>query len=127
MTKAKGLSRREREVMDIVHSLENATAAQIQERMTKAPTNAAVRSILRILVERKQLKFEQDGPRYIYSASAPATAVRQSALKHMLTTFFGGSVEGTIAALLEMEEGKLTENERARVKKMIEQVEKEGR
>ena len=121
------LSRREREVMDIVHAHGQATATQIREHMDRPPTNAAVRSILRILVERNHLTYEQQGPRYVYSATEPAQRVRRSALRHVLRTFFGGSVEGAMAALLEMEESKLTDEDRDRVKRMIERAAEEGR
>jgi len=120
-------SRREREIMDIVHAQGKATASTIQEHMDDAPTNAAVRYTLRTLVERGHLVFEQDGPRYLYSPTMPVKAAGSTALKHVLTTFFGGSVEGTIAALLDLDETRLTEEEQQRVRKMIEQVEKEGR
>lgn len=127
MTHVPPLSRREREVMDIVHAHGQVTAKQIRAQMADPPTNAAVRSILRILVERRHLTYTQQGPRYVYSATAPAQAVRRSALKHVLQTFFGGSVEGAMAALLELEESKLTEAERARIKQLIAQAEAEGR
>ncbi len=113
--------------MDIVHAQGQVTAKQIRAHMAEPPTNAAVRSILRILVERGHLTFEQDGPRYVYSATAPAQTARRSALKHVLKTFFGGSVEGAMAALLDLEESKLSGEERARIKQLIEQADQEGR
>lgn len=112
--------------MDIVHALGEATAARIREAMADPPTNAAVRSILRILVEKGHLTFEEDGPRYVYSPSAPQKA-RRSALRHVLRTFFGGSVESAMAALLELEEGALTPEDRARMKRLIDRAAKEGR
>ncbi len=127
MTGVPSLSRREREVMDIIHELERATAAQVRDRMAEPPTNAAVRSILRILLEKEHLTYEQDGPRYLYSPTAAPLRARSSAMQHVLQTFFGGSVEGAMAALLDMEESKLTADERARIKGLIEQAQKEGR
>ncbi|MDH3733355.1 MAG: BlaI/MecI/CopY family transcriptional regulator [Gemmatimonadota bacterium] len=127
MTDQPPLSRREREVMDIVHEVESATAAQIQERMDDPPTNAAVRSVLRILVEKKHLKYSQDGPRYVYSATVSGKRARRSAMRHVVQTFFGGSVEGAVAALLELEESSFTPAERRRLKKMIDEAAKEGR
>lgn len=120
------LSRREREVMDIVHELERATAAQVRAEMVEPPTDAAVRSVLRILTRKGHLRYEHDGPRYVYSASAPQRA-RRSAMRHVLQTFFGGSVEGAMAALLELESGNLSTAERARLKSLIDQAVKEGR
>lgn len=120
------LTRREREVMDIVHALGEATASQVRDGMADPPTNAAVRSVLRILVDKGHLTYEQDGPRYVYSPMAPQRA-RRSAMGHVLSTFFGGSVENAMAALLELEEGSLTPDERARMKRLIDRAAKEGR
>lgn len=120
------LTRREREVMDIVHAVGAATASRVREAMADPPTNAAVRSILRILVEKGHLTYEQDGPRYVYSPTSPHRA-RRSALRHVLRTFFGGSVESAMAALLELEEGTLTPDDRARIKRLIDRAAKEGR
>lgn len=127
MTAVPSLSRREREVMDIIHELGRATAAQVRGGMAEPPTNAAVRSILRILLEKGHLKFEQEGPRYLYSPTAAPQRARRSAMEHVLQTFFGGSVEGAMAALLDMDESRLTVEERARIKSLIERAQKEGR
>lgn len=121
------LTKRERQIMDIIHELGQATASQVREKMDDAPSNAAVRYTMRTLLERGHLTYEQDGPRYLYSPTAPVKSARKSALKHVLTTFFGGSVEGTIAALLDLDETKLSDAEQERVRKMIEKVQKEGR
>ena len=98
------LSRREREVMDIVHEAGTATAAQIRDRMAEPPTYSAVRSVLRILVNKGHLVSEQDGARYLYSPTVPASRARRSAMRHVVRTFFGGSVEGAVATLLELED-----------------------
>lgn len=127
MTELPSLSRREREVMDIVHESGEATAAHIRERMSHPPTDAAVRSVLRILVDKGHLTFESDGPRYVYSPTAPTQRVRRSAMRHVVQTFFGGSVEGAVAALLTLEESGLTGAERMRIKRMIDEAAEEGR
>lgn len=127
MTDSTPLSRREREVMDIIHQLEEATAAQIQERMEVPPSNGAIRSVLRILVNKQHLAFEQRGPVYVYSPTAPKAAVQKSAARHLLRTFFGGSVQGAIAALLDLEDTQLSAQEQERIKAMIDQAAKEGR
>ena len=127
MTDLPRLSRREREVMDTIHELGDATAAQIRRRMTDPPTDSAVRSVLRILVEKGHLSSEYDGPRYVYSPTVPAQRARTSAMQHVLRTFFGGSVEGAVATLLQLEDGKLTPNERARIKALIDRASEEGR
>ncbi|MEO1367087.1 MAG: BlaI/MecI/CopY family transcriptional regulator [Acidobacteriota bacterium] len=121
------LSRRESEVMDIVHALGEATAAQVQERMDKPPSNGAIRSTLRILAKKGHLEIEERGPRYVYSAAQPKGAVQQSAARHLLQTFFGGSVQGAVAALLSLEDTRLTADEQDRLKAMIDDAAKEGR
>jgi len=121
------LSRREREVMDIVHELGDVTAARIQENMADPPTYSAVRSTLRILVEKGHLVRERDGPRYVYSPTMPARRARRSAMRHVLRTFFRGSVEGAVATLLELRGDDLTPEEHTRIAEMIERAAKEGR
>lgn len=121
------LSRREREVMDIVHELGRATAARIRESMADPPTDAAVRSVLRILVEKGHLARAYDGPRYVYSPTVSALRARRSAMRHVLRTFFGGSVEGAVAMLLQLEDTRLTPDERARIRALIDEASEEGR
>ncbi|MYG81991.1 MAG: BlaI/MecI/CopY family transcriptional regulator [Gemmatimonadetes bacterium] len=113
--------------MDIVHELGVATAAQVQERMSDPPTNSAVRSVLSILVRKGHLVSEYDGPRYVYSHTVPVQRARRSALMHVVRTFFGGSVEGTVAMLLQLEDSRLTPEERARLKALIDRASEEGR
>jgi len=127
MSDLPALSRREREVMDIIHELHEATASQLQERMANPPSNSAIRSILRVLVNKEHLAVSQQGPRYVYSPTEPREQVQRSAMKHLLHTFFGGSVQGAIAALLELEDTELSKQEQARLKKMIDQAAREGR
>src|SRR5436309_13148082 len=106
MARAKpNLSRRENEILDIVYARGHATAAEAREAMQEAPTDAAVRTTLRILVAKGHLRIVQDGPRYDYWPTAPADAARRSELQHLLRTFFGGSTESALATLLEMQPG----------------------
>ena len=121
------LSRRERQVMDITHELGGATAAQIRERMSDPPTDSAVRSVLRILLQKGHLEKEYDGPRFVYSPRIPARAARRSAMRHVLRTFFGGSVEGAVATLIALENHPLDPNERERIMGMIDKASEEGR
>ena len=121
------LSRREREVMDIVHESGAATAAQIHERMAEPPTYSAVRSVLRILVNKGHLVSEQEGVRYLYSPTVPASRARRSAMRHVVRTFFGGSVEGAVATLLELEDTRLGPEERVRIQMLIDEASREGR
>ena len=125
MTEA-GLSRREREVMAIVHRLGRATAAEVRQVMEDAPTDAAVRSTLRILVDKEHLQFDSDGPRYVYHPTMPRTDAGRSALGTLLDTFFDGSTEGAMAALLDLR-GGLDPDEKRRLKKLIDMAEEEGR
>lgn len=122
-----GLSRREREVMDIVHEAGTATAAQIRERMAEPPTYSAVRSVLRILVNKGHLVNEQEGARYLYSPTVPASRARLSAMRHVVKTFFGGSVESAVATLLELVDARLSREERARIEALIDGASREGR
>lgn len=126
MLPERGLSRREREAMEIIHRLGRATAAQVREAMADPPTDAAVRSVLRILVEKGHLEFEYDGPRYVYSPTVPAPAARKSALEKVIRTFFDGSTEGVMAALLESR-GPLTAEDKRRLKEIIDRAAEEGR
>ena len=113
--------------MDIVHRLGRATAAEIRAAMADPPTDAAVRTTLRILVRKGRLKQEYDGPRYVYSPTVEAAAARRSAFRHLLDTFFGGSARGAMAALLEMDDAGLSAPQRRRLKALIDAAEKKGR
>jgi len=121
-----GLSRREREVMEIIHRRGQATAAEVRSEMAEAPTDAAVRSTLRILVRKGHLAIEQDGPRYVYSPTIAPEAARASALDRLVQTFFDGSVEGVMAALIEAR-GSLSPEEKRRLRALIDRAEEEGR
>ncbi len=121
------LSRREREVMDVLYELGGATAAQIRERLADPPSDSAVRSTLRILVGKRHLERTREGRRYVYAPLTPVIRARRSAMHHVVRTFFGGSVEGAVAMLLELGEGDLTPAERQRILAMIDRAEEEGR
>ncbi len=113
--------------MDILYELGSASAARIRKRMADPPTDSAVRSILRILVEKRHLQRKPDGPRYIYFPTASVSQVRRSAMHHVLRTFFGGSIEGGVATLLELRDGDLTPEEHERIRAMIDRAAEEGR
>ncbi len=127
MSELPQLSRREREVMDIVHELEVATGAQIRDRMAEPPTDSAVRSVLRILVKKGHLSSKRDGVRYVYSPCVPISRARRSAMRHVVRTFFGGSVEGAVATLLELEDSSPTPEDRERLRAFIDRASREGR
>lgn len=124
---ASGLSRREREVMDIVYRLGRASAAEVRAGMPQPPTDAAVRTTLRILVRKGRLKQEYDGPRFVYFPTLAREAARRSAFRHLLDTFFGGSARGAMAALVEMEDAGLSPQQRRRLKAMIDEAERKER
>ncbi len=121
------LSRREQEVLDIVYVREHATAAEVRDAMQDPPTDAAVRTTLRILVAKGHLRIEQDGPRYDYWPTVPRAAARRSELQHVLRTFFGGSTESALATLLDLQPGELDDDMRRRLKRVIDKAAKEGR
>ena len=121
------LSRREQEVLDIVYARGHATAAEVREGMLDAPTDAAVRTTLRILVGKGHLRIEQDGPRYDYWPTVPPDAARRSELQHVLRTFFGGSTESALATLLDIRPGGLSDDTRRRLKRLIDRAAKQGR
>jgi predicted transcriptional regulator len=121
------LSRREREVMDILYAKGSATAAEVRADLADPPTDAAVRATLRSLVEKGHLRYEQDGPRYVYRPTTPPGRARRRALERVLRTFFGGSVEGAMATLLELKGSRLSQQEREQLRRMIDAAEKEGR
>jgi predicted transcriptional regulator len=121
------LSRREQEVLDIVYARGHATAAEVRDTMQQAPTDAAVRTTLRILVGKGHLRIEQDGPRYNYWPTVSPRAVRRSELQHVLKTFFGGSTESALATLLDLQSAPLGDAARRRLKQLIDKAAREGR
>jgi len=120
-------SRREQEMMDIIYADSSATAAQVREHMAEPPTDAAVRTTLRSLVAKGHLRIEQDGPRYVYWPTVPRDKARRTELAHVLDTFFGGSAESAMVALLQLKAGDLSDQERERLKLLIDQAASEGR
>lgn len=121
------LAKREKEILDIVYALGSATASEVRNAMDDPPTDAGVRTILRVLVSKKHLRIEQDGQRYVYWPTVPHESAQKSELQHVMRTFFGGSVESTLAALLEVSDGKLDDQQRRKLKRLIDQAAKEGR
>jgi predicted transcriptional regulator len=121
------LSRRERQIMMIIYETGEATANEVMERLPDAPGYSAVRALLRLLVEKGHLFYEQDGPRYLYKPTVPREKASQSALKQVLTTFFGGSTEQAMAALLDLQDTSISEETLERLSKQIEKARREGR
>lgn len=120
-------SRRERQIMDIVYRLGQATAAEVLENMPDPPSYSAVRTMLRLLEDKGVLKHDQDGPRYVYLPTLSRDKARQSALRQLVQTFFDNSTEQTVAALLDMSKSKMSGEELERLSKLIDKARKEGR
>lgn len=121
------LTRRERQIMDIVYRLGRATAAQVQENLPDPPSYSAVRALLRVLEEKEHLRHVQEGPRYVYLPTVPPEKARRSALRRVLRTFFDDSAEKAVAALVTMSASDLSEEELERIRERIEQATEEGR
>ena len=121
------LTRREREIMDILYRRERATAAEVLEDMTDPPTYSAVRALLRILEDEGHVKHVQDGPRYVDLPAVGRSDARKSALSHVVATFFDGSVEQAVATLVESSRTKLSRDELERLAQLIDKAKKEGR
>ena len=121
------LSRRERQIMDIVYELKEATAAQVLERLPNPPSYSSVRALLKVLENKGHLAHKQDGPRYVFSPTVSREKARQTALRHLQKTFFNGSTEEVMAALLDISEDNLSEEDYLRLRALIEKARKEGR
>ena len=123
----KNLSRRERQIMDIIYELGEASAAHVLEKLPSPPSYSAVRALLRILEEKGHLSHRQDGPRYMFAPRVSHKTARENALKHLLQTFFDNSTEKAVAALIDLSEDKLSEKDYYRLLELIEEAKKEGR
>jgi BlaI family penicillinase repressor len=114
-----GLSRREREALDVLHHRGRATAAEVQEALPDAPSYSAVRSILRVLMQKGHVRHEGEGKRYVYLPMEPRPAAAQSALQGVLHTFFGGSLTGAVKAFLSDADADITEQELAQLAELV--------
>lgn len=121
------LSRRERQLMDIIYRLGRGTAAEIREAMPDAPSYSAVRALLRILETKGHLRHEQDGARYIFIPTIPAKDARLGALDQVIDTFFQGSASEAMAALLDNADKRLDRAELNQIARLIAEARKEGR
>lgn len=121
------LSRRERQIMDIVYRHGRATAAEVLARLPSPPSYSAVRAMLRILEEKGHLAHTQDGPRYVYRPTVAPAEARRTALQHVLRTFFGGSASAAMAALLDEAASEVSGEELERLAALIEDAQQNGR
>jgi BlaI family transcriptional regulator, penicillinase repressor len=120
------LSRRERQIMDAIYKRGKATAAEVQQELPEDPNYSTVRAQLRVLEEKGYLRHEEQGLRYVFLPTIPREQARSSALKRLVETFFDGSAEQAVAALLDGSAGKLSEGELARLSGLIDKAKKEG-
>ncbi len=124
---ATDLSRRERQIMDIIYARGRATAAEVMEHLPDPPGYSAVRAMLRNLEDKGHLRHEKAGQRYVFLPTLPRSKARRSALRRVLQTFFDNSTEQAVAALLDLSRSKMTDEELDRLSELIEQARREGR
>ena len=122
-----GLSRRERQIMDVVYRLGEVTVADVLRELTDPPSYSAVRAFLRILEEKGHLRHKEVGPRYVYSPRVPREKARRSALQRLLRNFYDDSRESLVAALLDDEASRLSPQELENLAGLIERARREGR
>ena len=120
------LSRRERQIMDVLYRRGRATAAEVMQDLTGDPHSSTVRTQLRVLEEKGHVRHEEEGLRYVYMPAVPRHAARKSALRHLVETFFDGSTEKAVAALLGREGSRLSDAELDRIADLIAKTRKEG-
>jgi predicted transcriptional regulator len=122
----RNLSRRERQIMDILYQRGRATAQEILDAMPDPPTYSAVRAKLRVLEEKGHIRHQEEALRYVYLPVVARDSARKSALRHMVATFFAGSVQDTVAALLDLSAANLKKADLDRIEELIAQAKKEG-
>jgi BlaI family penicillinase repressor len=124
---AAGLSRRERQIMDILYQRGKSSVTDVREALPNAPSYSAVRAMLRILEEKGHVKHQEEGLRYVYLPKVARDKAKRSAVKHLLDTFFSDSPDQVVAALLDVSSARLTREELDRMAAMIEKAKKEGK
>jgi len=120
------LTRRERQLMDILYRLEQATVAEVMAELNDDVSYSTVRALLGRLVGKGAARYAIDGPRYVYAPARPVTRERLSALRHVVNTFFAGSRVDAVAALFDKQSGALSDEELARLAKLIQDARKRG-
>ena len=126
-TRETGLARRERQIMDILYRRGRATAVEVMEELTGSPSYSTVRTQLRVLEEKGHVRHEEEGRAYVYLPVARRDAARQSALSHLLETFFDDSAEQAMAALLALRGEKMSDGELERIARLIDHARKDAR
>jgi predicted transcriptional regulator len=113
------LSRRERQIMDVVYALGSATAVEVHARIPEPPTLTAVRTLLRILEDKGRLRHQKEGQRHVYLPTTPRGTAQRSAIRELLRTFFSGDTTTAVATLLDVSERELTGAEREELVRLI--------
>jgi predicted transcriptional regulator len=121
------LTRRERQIMDILYRLGRATATEVMEELPGSPNYSTVRTQLRVLESKGHVQHEEDGPRFVYLPALAHRAARKSALRHLVDTFFDGSTEKVVGALLGGEGARLSDGELDRIAALVAKARKEGK
>jgi predicted transcriptional regulator len=127
MNQEQNLSRRERQIMDVLHANGQASVAEVLAALPEPPGYSAVRALLRILEEKGHVRHRREGARYVYVPRTAPEAARRSALKRVVSTFFQGSVSQAMAALLETPDTELSDTELNHLQQLIKKAKKEGR
>ncbi len=122
-----GLSRRERQIMDILYQRGKSSATEVREAMPDAPSYSAVRAMLRVLEDKGHVRHQAEGLKYVYLPTVTREKAKRSAVKHLLDTFFHDSPEQVVAALLDVSSTRMTREELNRMSEMIDRAKKEGR
>jgi predicted transcriptional regulator len=120
------LTRRESQIMDILHRRRRATVEEIRDELPDAPTPSSVRKLLEIMIERRLLGREYDGPRHVYFPAAKPEEAGRSAVQHLIRTFFNGSPESAMAALLDAADAPLTDAEYKRLNALLKKAREQG-
>ena|SRR5208282_2360667 len=120
------LSRRERQILDVLYGRGRATAAEILAALPDPPSYSAIRALLRVLEDKGHVRHHEEGPRYVYVPSVPRQRARAAAVKHLLRTFFDGSAAAAAAALVDGSAAKLSSEELDRLQALIERARKEN-
>ncbi len=126
MTEPQALSRRERQIMDILYRRGRATAAEVMQDLPGKPHSSTVRTQLRVLEEKGHVRHEEEGLRFVYIPAVPRRAARKSALRHLVDTFFDGSAEQVVAAVLGGEGSRLSDGELDRIEELVKKARREG-
>ena len=121
------LSRRERQIMDILYQRGKSSASEVREAMPNAPSYSAVRAMLRVLEDKGHVKHRSEGLRYVYLPTVNHDKAKRSAVKHLLDTFFSDAPEDVVAALLDVSSSQVTREELDRMSEMIERAKREGK